>query len=236
MHCHFSLKNERIWKFSLVCHSICSSYFVIVYADLQIAAAVIFEEWRRRKLGVFLRMKPLHQIESSMQKPIVVWWKTFEIQNCEAFCHPLFHFTSLRFNWNNCAKNWPSRRLDTSQPLRPFRETFLLSFSFLFFLEISLFIFRHLHAEEISTANRPCGTFSPLLESTATSNFPQKQRPPVERFDWMQWCDYSICLFVHSVFVLCLFYIAFFEDLRNFCFMLIISLLLKWSTFWWARE
>lgn len=117
-----------------------------------------------------------------------------------------------------------------------FRETFLLSFSFLFFLKISLFIFRHLHAEEISTANRPCGTFSPLLESTATSNFPQKQRPPVERFDWMQWCDYSICLFVHSVFVLCLFYIAFFEDLRNFCSMLIISLLLKWSTFWWARK
>lgn len=36
------------------------------------------------------------------------------------------------------------------------------SFSLSLFLEISLFIFRHLHAEEISTANRPCRTFSPL--------------------------------------------------------------------------
>lgn len=41
-------------------------------------------------------------------------------------------------------------------------QTFLFSLSLIFSLRISLFIFHHLHAEEISTASRPCGTFSPL--------------------------------------------------------------------------
>lgn len=156
-----------------------------------------------------------------MQKPIVWWlrWKTLsKLKTAKRFATHFsisLHFTSAGITVLGIDLQVTWTRAKTSRLF--FYCRLFSSVSLIFSLKISLFIFHHLHAEEISTASRPCGTFSPLPAKALQLHRQLSSKTAPSRgeiwLDAVVWLFYgflsrSVPFFVFFI-IFALFYVAF---------------------------